>query len=173
MPHLVLRSLALTGLLACTSPADAPPGSSAPDPEISRQVAAPEGAPPGSCWGRADTPNAVRLITREIEVVPPEYGPDGTITRPGIYRREEVREIAPTGTGTLFEIPCPGTLVPEFTASLQRALAARALYFGPITGRFDRATRNAIRRYQSAFGLDSAQVSRRMAEDLGLAVSSR
>lgn len=141
-------------------------------PDASGPVAAPAGAAPGTCWGRADSPNAIRTVVREVEVVPPETGPDGVV-RPGIYRRAEVRELVSPGEGSLFEIPCPGTLVPDFTASLQRALRARGTYDGPITGRADRATRAAIRAFQAPLGIDSAQVSRRMAEELGLAVVRR
>lgn len=160
--------LAIALLSACDVTPAADPGTGETP---ARRVAAPQGAAPDTCWGREDAETSVREVIRDVEVVPPRTAADGTILTPGVYRRETVRELSTDGAGTLFEIPCPGTTVPDFAASLQRALAARGLFAAPVTGRYDRATRAAIRRYQQGFGLDSAQVSRRMAEELGLAIA--
>ncbi len=69
----------------------------------------------------------------------------------------------------LFVVPCPETLTPEFWASVQRALAVRGLHTGPITGRPDRETAEAVRRYQAALGLDTPVLSLEAAQRLGLA----
>ena len=53
-------------------------------------------------------------------------------------------------------------------ASLQRALAARDYYAGPVTSQMDRATIASIRQYQTERGLESGQLSVETARTLGL-----
>jgi peptidoglycan hydrolase-like protein with peptidoglycan-binding domain len=61
-------------------------------------------------------------------------------------------------------------LTEDFVSSLQRALSARGLYSGPISGRMDRQTRRGVRNYQAPLGLDSGILSLAAARKLGLAV---
>jgi hypothetical protein len=68
----------------------------------------------------------------------------------------------------LFAVPCPDRLTPDLWASVQRALAARGLYSGPITGTPDAATGEAVRRFQAPLGLDSPVLSLDAARLLGL-----
>lgn len=68
----------------------------------------------------------------------------------------------------LFAVPCPAAATPEFWASVQRALAVRGLYDGPVTGAMDAATGEAVRRYQAPQGLDSPVLSLDAARQLGL-----
>lgn len=68
----------------------------------------------------------------------------------------------------LFAVPCPDQLTPVLWASVQRALAARGLYTGPITGEPDAETGEALRRYQAPMGLDSPVLSLDAARHLGL-----
>lgn len=68
----------------------------------------------------------------------------------------------------MFAVPCPAVLTPQLWASVQRALAARGLYAGPITGTPDAATAEAVRRFQAPLGLDSATLSLDGARHLGL-----
>lgn len=74
---------------------------------------------------------------------------------------------------TRFEIPCADDLPADFTASLQRALSARALYSGAITGKMDANTRAAVRRYQQPDGIDSGTLSLAAARKLGLIAVER
>lgn len=67
-----------------------------------------------------------------------------------------------------FRTPCPDEMTPELVSSLQRALAARDLHAGAITGRMDAATRKAVRRLQQPLGLDSDRLSLAAARHLGL-----
>jgi peptidoglycan hydrolase-like protein with peptidoglycan-binding domain len=71
------------------------------------------------------------------------------------------------------ETPCPETQPPDFIASLQRALRARGLHSGPVTGRMDAGTRKAVRRYQAARGLDSDILALDSARALGLVALPR
>lgn len=72
---------------------------------------------------------------------------------------------------TWFEVPCPQDIDDAFIASLQRALAARGLHAGDITGEMDAATRAAVRRYQLPMGLSSDILSIAAARRLGLVVT--
>lgn len=69
---------------------------------------------------------------------------------------------------TAFRVPCPETVTSVFVASLQRALQARDYYSGPITGRPDSATRDAVRAFQRATGFDSPILTLETAQRLGL-----
>jgi peptidoglycan hydrolase-like protein with peptidoglycan-binding domain len=63
--------------------------------------------------------------------------------------------------------------VGDFAATLQRALAARGYYDGPVTGVIDAETTRAIRAYQAPLGIDSATLSLAAARRLGLAPIAR
>ncbi|MEM7296571.1 MAG: peptidoglycan-binding domain-containing protein [Pseudomonadota bacterium] len=67
-----------------------------------------------------------------------------------------------------FETPCRTALTPTRIETLQRALAARDLYRGPITGTLTKRTRRAIRSYQAPRGLESDILSLGTAEALGV-----
>ncbi len=69
---------------------------------------------------------------------------------------------------TAFRVPCPEVMTVDFIATLQRALAVRGHYDGPITGRADPATRNAVRAFQKAQGFDSPILTLDTAQRLGL-----
>lgn len=53
------------------------------------------------------------------------------------------------------ETPCAYELTEEFVTDLQRALAARQAYDGPVTGRLDAPTRAALQGWQAAQGHDT------------------
>lgn len=77
-------------------------------------------------------------------------------------------ERLPDGTPRRYQVPCPEVLTPEFIASVQRALAARELYQGPITGSQSEATDEAVRSYQATLGIWSSALSVEAARKLGL-----
>lgn len=167
----VIPALALLVLAACQEQiADAPYIAALNEPGIIRaeDAAAPPNARPGSCWGRDVTPAVVETVTEQIIVQPAEVLGDGTVITPAIYRTETQQRIVQERRETYFETPCPEVWTPEFTASLQRALQVRGLFFGTITGEQDARTRAATRRYQKAGGLDSAILSLESARRLGL-----
>lgn len=64
--------------------------------------------------------------------------------------------------------PCPEEMTPEFVSSLQRALAARDLYEGPVTGVFGPLTTAGVEAYQTARGLPTSVLSLATARELGL-----
>ena len=125
-------------------------------------------APGGGCVATERTDPTYKEVPRQVEVIPAEYGADGVLVNPPVYRNTSVRQIDQEGTVLRFPAPCPPVYTPEFIASVQRALAARGLYSGAITSQLDQGTRAAIRRYQSARGLDSDKLALETARDLGL-----
>ena len=58
-----------------------------------------------------------------------------------------------------FETPCPPLWTAEFVSSLQRALKARGIYNGEVSGMLDTVTHDAIRVYQMTHGLNSDVLS--------------
>ena len=144
------------------------------EPEIvQRMQTAPPGADPGSCWGKQVTPAVIETVTEQIIVQPAEILADGTIAEPAIYKTETRQAIVQERRETWFETPCAADLSPEFNASVQRALKARGLYRGPVTGEMDTRTRAAIRAYQEPQGLDSGILSLAAARKLGLVAVER
>lgn len=161
-----LLALLLTGCTA-TAPGDtvsrAPAATTGPD--------TPPGAAPGTCWHREVRPAVVETVREQVLVQPPEIRGDGTMQRPGVFRTETRQAILRPRRASWIEIPCADDLPPDFTASLQRALKARGLLRGPVTGRMDRRTRAAVRAYQEASGgPDSEVLSLATARRLGLVV---
>lgn len=163
----ITHALALAGLAACAGPVAQIEAIG--EPEVTRTTrAAPPGAEPGTCWGTHVSPAVIETVTEQKLVQPPEVLTDGTVTRPAIYKTETTQKIVQERQETWFQTPCDEVLTPEFVASVQRALAARGLYRGPVSGEMDRATRASVRRYQQPRGLDSGILSLDSARALGL-----
>lgn len=144
------------------------------EPEVSRAIQdAPPGAAPGSCWGKHVVPAIVQTVTDQVLIQPAEVRVDGSVTAPAIYRTETRQDIVRQRTETWFETPCDAALTPEFIATLQRALAARGHYHGPIDGEMTARTRAAVRAWQAPEGLDSGILSLAAARRLGLVAVPR
>lgn len=165
--RIALSALALAGLGACAAPmADL---QALGEPEVTRQAQpAPPGAAPGTCWGKHVTPAIIETVTHQVMLQPAEIRADGTVTRPAIYKTETRQDIVRERRETWFERPCDAVMTPDFIASVQRALAVRGHYRGPVSGEMDARTRAAVRRYQAPQGLDSGILSLAAARKLGL-----
>lgn len=132
----------------------------------------PEGAPPGTCWGRTFTPAVIETVREQVEVTPAKVNPDGTIASLPVYRTEEKQRIVKQRQDTWFETLCDEQLTEEFVASLQRALQARGQYRGIISGVLDEQTMGAVRAYQrNNGGPDSGVLTLSTARELGLIAS--
>ena len=129
---------------------------------------APPGAAPGTCWGKTVSPAVVETVTRKVLLQPAQISSDGRVQAAPIYKDETRQEVVRPRRDTWYEVPCAADLTPEFTASLQRALAARGYYRGQVTGDMDPATQNAVLRYQRDEGLNSKTLSVAAARKLGL-----
>ncbi|MFC3615235.1 peptidoglycan-binding protein [Lutimaribacter marinistellae] len=158
---------ALCAVLGCT-PA-MPDLDALAEPQVSRlEQAAPPGAAAGTCWGKHVTPGIFETVTEQVVLQPAEVLSDGTVVRPASYKTETRQRIVRERRETWFETPCPAQMTPEFVASVQRALAARGLYRGHVSGEMDARTRAAVRRFQKPEGLDSGILSLASARKLGL-----
>tara|TARA_R110002110_G_scaffold48959_7_gene145516 strand:- start:813 stop:1370 length:558 start_codon:yes stop_codon:yes gene_type:complete len=165
--------MACAGLIACDAagpPAALPP----PEPGVLEATRnGPDGAPPGSCWGRTVSPAVFETVTKQVQVKPAKINSDGTIAKPPVYRSETRQQIVTQRRDNWFETPCPEVLTPEFVASLQRALGARGLYAGEVTGVMNMPTRNAVQVFQKPDGPDSGVLSLDAARRLGLIAVER
>ncbi len=170
-----LWAVALAGLAACAGPQ--PYGGDVADVPVpdfaSAQIAPPPGVRPDGCWVRDVAPAELQTITRQIEVAPAQFDAAGQKIAPARFRTETAQVILRERQALIFETPCPDVLTPDLIATLQRALDARGLYRGPITGVMDVPTRLAVRRYQSANGLPSGLLSIQSARSLGLLATPR
>ncbi|MEP2715004.1 peptidoglycan-binding domain-containing protein [Pseudophaeobacter sp.] len=163
-PTFFVAALSLAALLslgACVPTDPNAPASQVP-PE------APPGAPLGTCWHRNTSPAVIETVTDQVMVKPAERDASGAVTRPAVFRTVTRQDIVQPRRDTWIETPCQAQITPEFIASLQRALEARGYYRGTPTGRMDRSTKSALRRYQKEAGLDSNTLSLDTARRLGL-----
>ena len=121
-----------------------------------------------ACAGDPGAPSRP-LPGERIELVParPAASDEGRCWAP-VEAPPEARPERGDPNGGWFETLCPEELTPSRISALQRALAARSLYIGPVTGELDTATRAATRAYQARRGLDSGTLSRAAARQMGL-----
>lgn len=168
MRFLVLTA-GLMGLGACTTVPDDVFSGAMTDIEVTRGIGPPD-ADPNACYGRQTTPAVVETVTEQVMLQPPQIATDGTVLEPAVFVTETQQRIVQPRTELWFETPCQAERDPEFIASLQRALAARGVYRGPVTGQMDRRTRMAIRAFQVPQGLDSPVLSLGAARQLGLSL---
>lgn len=160
--------LSLSALAGCGMPLPVP-GVGEPD-IIQIRSEPPPGSPAGACWGQEASPAIVETVTEQILLQPAQVHRDGTVLAPAVYKTETQQRILRERQELWFRTPCPAELTEDFVASLQRTLAARGLYSGPVNGRMDRQTRRGVRNYQAPLGLDSGILSLAAARKLGLAV---
>lgn len=139
----------------------------------SARIDPPPGVRPDGCWVRDVVPAEVQTATRQVELSPALRDASGQVIRPARYHTETAQVILRERQKVLFEVPCPEMLTPELITTLQRALNARGLYRGPLTGVMDVPTHLAVRRYQSGTGLPSGLLSIQSARALGLLATPR
>ncbi|PWK60713.1 peptidoglycan-binding domain-containing protein [Roseicyclus mahoneyensis] len=172
------HSLLLPGLLALTACMPAGDRSAFSQPlsagegaiEVMRGAGPPD-ADPSACYANESTPAVIETVTEQVMIQPPQIASDGRVLEPGVFVSESQQRIIRERRELWFQIPCEMQVGdPEFIASLQRALAARGLYQGPVTGEMTRRTERAIRAYQEPQGLDSTILSLAAAQQLGLSL---
>ena len=139
------------------------------EPEIaSSNAEGPPNSAPGTCWGRETQPAVIETVTEKELVKPAELDAEGAVLSEAQFDVQTTQRIVESRKEIWFETPCPDQVTREFTTSLQRALAARGMYDGEMTGEMDSATRDAVRNYQSNSGLDSEILSLAASRKLGL-----
>ncbi len=166
------RTLALAALLGLSLAACGPgeaPETAAPGRGIPAFMTAEiETDDQGRCFGRDITPAVIETITAQEVETPAVIGPDGGVLTPATYRTVTRQQITRERAEVTFETLCPPTYTVEFVATLQRALATRGLYAGPINGLMDTATGRAVQDYQRTEGPDSPLLSIEAARSLGI-----
>ncbi|WP_299283389.1 peptidoglycan-binding domain-containing protein [uncultured Tateyamaria sp.] len=165
LPPLLCAVGASIALMGCAENATV---SSAANIDPISLATAPPGAAPGTCWGKTVTPAIVETETRTILLQPAQISSDGRVQAPPIYKSEEQQVVVQPRRESWYEILCADDITPDFIASVQRALAARGYYKGPISGEIDGRTTAAIGRYQRDEGLQSSTLSIAAARKLGL-----
>lgn len=163
-------SAALLALAACqTVPMPENPSTTDLSAEIvrPREPGPPQG-PEGACWEADITPAIIETVTEQVQVSAEERDAAGKVITPATFRTETRQSIAREREVVYFRAPCPAELTIDFVGSLQRALKARGIYKGPLTGQIDAETSEAIRRFQAERGLDSPRLSLGAARELGL-----
>lgn len=166
----------LGGLMLAGCQAEGPVaevGRLAEPPLRSERADPPPGAPAGSCWGKDVSPAVIETVTEQVLLQPAQVADDGTVHAPAIFKTETRQQIVRERKELWFETPCPAVMDAGFVSSLQRALKARKLYRGAVSGEMDGPTRRAVRRYQAAQGLDSSILSIAAARQLGLVAYPR
>lgn len=127
----------------------------------------------GVCYGRTTTPAQVETVTEQHLERPERRDAEGRVIEPARYRTERRQQIVREREIVEYETPCAEAFTPDFIKSLQRALAARGLYTGPVDGVLSPQTGTAIRAFQRGFGPDSPVLSMEAAQRLGLIALDR
>ncbi|MGO4854310.1 peptidoglycan-binding domain-containing protein [Phaeovulum sp. W22_SRMD_FR3] len=124
---------------------------------------------PGVCYVIQTKPAVFETTTEQIQVSAERRDPKtGEVIRPARYRTETRQRMVSARVPQWFRTPCLEQLTDDGIATLQRALQARGVFRGEITGRYDRATQRAVHVWQKARGLDSGKLSFQLARELGL-----
>jgi len=165
-------TLALCGALAACSGTAPDVAKFAARGSIETHTDGPPDAAPGTCWALDRTPAKVERTTEKVLVRPGDYAHDGIVLREAVYETKTEEKIREEGKTLWFQTPCDVDMTTDFIASLQRALSARDLYSGDISGVLDTGTKRAIRQYQLTQGLNSQVLSLAAAEQLGLVAVS-
>lgn len=133
--------------------------------------AGPPDADPSACYAHEATPAVIETVTDQVMLQPPQIATDGRVLEPAVFITETRQRIVEERRELWFQVPCELQLDdPDFIAPLQRALAARGFYTGPVTGVMNRRTERAVRDFQAPQGLDSPILSLAAARQLGLSL---
>lgn len=164
-------SLVLVAALAgCgpTAPAGAPARADLKTELVRLKGDGPPKGPEGACWDKDITPAVIETVTEQILISPEVRDAGGKVISPASYRTSTAQHMVQDRQEVWFRAPCPAGMDVAFTASLQRALKARGLYAGAITGVWNPETSDGVRRFQADRGLDSPRLSLAAARELGL-----
>lgn len=162
--------LASLWLAACASIPVAAPGSEDLTQEAVRRSATlgPPDRGTLACWGHDTIPALIETVTDSRLDRPELRDAAGQVIRPARYASTARQRMIHDRQEVYIRTPCYNQLTPDTIVTLQRALKARGYYRQALTGVLDKATLLAIRRYQADHGLDTAVLSLKAAENLGL-----
>lgn len=159
-------------LMSCQGGAPNPRSTTTSNGEIA-VLRLPEGARPpeggSQCWASDTAPAVIETVTEQVQLRPERRDAAGNILQAAEFQTNTAQRMVNDRATIWFVAPCPAEITVGFVASLQRALKARGRFFQPVTGAWDKATLDALRKFQRERGLDSAIISLAAAQELGLA----
>ncbi len=148
-------------------------GSTPPAPVLPSFMAAEiETDAQGRCYGRDITPAVIETVTEQALVRPQSAATATAAAQPAAYTRVTRQVIVRERREVAFETLCPPSFTQDFVETLQRALVARGFHQGPVTGRLDQATLDAVQAFQRDDGPDSPLLSISAARRLGIVALS-
>jgi len=159
---------AVSALCACTTM-----GLSGIEDTSASEDLLPPNAEQGACYGHEIRPAVFETVTQHVVAREATYDDKGRLLTPTAYRTDTVQKMVRDRDYVWFKKPCPQDMDDQFVASVQRALKARGLYAGQISGEYDQRTRRAIRKFQKPLGIDSGTLSLDAARKLGLVAVER
>ncbi len=171
--YLPLGFAVISSLLLAACETATMPQSQSETTLISTPGEGPPDARPGACYGKDVTPATIEVVTEQTLITPARIAPDGAIISPAVYDTLTHQAIIESRKEFFFEVPCPEMMTTDFITSLQRALKARGLYRGRLSGVMDERTKRAIRKFQIPAGLNSSILTMDTARQLGLAAYGR
>jgi len=146
MPHARLFGFVTISLLSACTPADEvqgddPRAGARPPAQGDTQVLQSENGietlATGACVARTAPRETTTVISETVEVAPAVVAPDGQVISEAVFRNQTRPVVEVLDAGTRFETLCPFEITPERVMTLQRALQARLVYQGPVTGGCD------------------------------------
>ncbi len=157
-------------LSACGDPVPvaAPASDDLTGEAIPRGAAGPPALPEGACWGHDTIPAMIETVTETRLDQPELRDASGKVTRPASYNSTARQRMIHDREDVFVRTPCYDQLTPDTIITLQRALLVRGYYLATLNGVLDDATLLAIRHYQADHGLDTAVLSLKAAQTLGL-----
>lgn len=126
----------------------------------------------GTCWASDTTPAVIETVTEQLLIKAELRDERGKVRSPAEFETKTVQRLVQDREMVWFTAPCPAEMTVDFIASLQRALKARGRYLNVVTGVYDQATGDAVRKLQAERGLDSPVLAMATAQDLGLAAEA-
>jgi hypothetical protein len=165
MRRLIPGGVALLALAGCGAPEPPAPATATVPTFISDEI---EIGQDGRCFATDTMPAVIQTVTAQVLDRPAVTAPDGTILSPAAYRTVTRQEITREREEVTFETLCPPAYTAAFVESLQRALALRGFYGGPVTGVMDVTLGRAVQDFQRQTGPDSPILSIATARSLGL-----
>lgn len=163
----------ITGVPSCTPSA---PSVDASQPDIEQSDLSVTAALIGqdrldqACWETAILPAEYE---QNPEASSSQITKDHIDSAPVSDRKSAEQKIIKPQEEVRYRSLCADQKTPEFLSSLQRALAVRDYYQGPITGKLDTPTQAAIKRYQEAKGSRLPTITLETARELGLIAINR
>lgn len=128
----------------------------------------PPKAKEGECWASSVTPAVIETVTEQVLLTEEVRDESGAVIEPATYQTHTQQRMVQEREEVWFRAPCDADMTAQFVASVQRALKARGIYQEAVSGVYDAATAEAVRRFQEPKGLDSPVLSLAVARDLGL-----